>query len=685
LEYYEEYVLFLKGLAMVEKIHQYSQGLRGVQAKELAKIVIAAGLVGLGAGFGAVFFRKLIEVVTSLSFGHSGAGLQSIEPVYLLLIPVLGGLIYGPLIHFFAREAKGHGVPEVMEAMALRGGRIRPRVAAVKSLASAICIGTGGSVGREGPIVQIGSSLGSSIAQFFKMSDVHVRTLVACGAAGGIAATFNAPIAGAVFAMEIVSGQIRASSFCPVVIAAVVADVVARHFASTVPVFQVPDYLLVSSWELVFYVILGLCSAVVAAFFTSSLYYGESLVAKIRMPEYLKPVVGGLALGVLGLCTFKNNGMPQIFGVGYESVDFALRGELVLWVALALLVAKLLATIVTLGFGGSGGIFAPSLFMGAMLGEAFGIVVHSFFPEITAPPGAYALVGMAAFFSGAAHAPITAILMLFEMTGDYHIILPLMLATVMSTIVSAFINPESIYLRKLSLRGVYLPSAQDVELMQELTVAEIMKPDPVVVSEKMTVAALLGRLSHRCHQGFVVVDDDGLLSGMVSLGDLEKAEQDEFFNPDLLVAEIATMDHLLVTYSGESMGEVLQLMGQKNVSRLPVVSERGSRELVGVLLRNDIVQAYNQAILKRARGYGDRKQAERRRDGMHFAYFDIRQGSPALGKQVKDLDLPARCILVSLYRYHELHIIHGQAVLQAGDRLTVLGDDLALSALRHRL
>lgn len=671
---------------MVDRGRQYLSVDQDFQAMSLVKIVLAAVIVGLGAGFGAVFFRKLIDFVTSFSFGDLGPSLPPVDPLYLLIIPALGGLAYGPLIHFFAHEAKGHGVPEVMEAVALHGGRIRPRVAAIKSLASAICIGTGGSVGREGPIVQIGSSLGSSVAQFFKMADVHARTLVACGAAGGIAATFNAPIAGAIFAMEVVSGEFRASSFSPVVISAVVADVVARHFSGDMRVFLVPSYLMGSSWELVFYAGLGVCAALAASFFTSALYYSESLVARIRMPEYLKPMIGGIALGGLGFLTLKTNGLPQIFGVGYGSVDLALGGELLLGAALMLLCAKLLATVITLGFGGSGGIFAPSLFMGAMLGESFGIIVHSLFPQLTASPGAYALVGMAAFFSGAAHAPITAILILFEMTGDYHIILPLMLATVMSTIVASFINPESIYLRKLTLRGVYLQSAHDVDLMQTLSVAEMMKTDPVVVEDDMVVGGLLGQFSRGHHHSFVVVDGQGLLAGVVSLSDVEGARQHKSFQSGMLVRDIATMSNLLVTYPEVSMGEVLQLMGQRNVCRLPVVAARGSRELVGVIRRDDIVHAYNQAILKRTRGYGGGQWAgQDDMPGMHFAYFDIHQNSPSLGKQVQELDLPTNCLLVSLYHDHNLHIIHGPTVLQFGDRVTVLGDEQALSLLRRRL
>ena len=659
--------------------------LRAITASPVMSLIPMAVLVGLGAGFGAVFFRWLIQAVTNLSFAGLGSLLAPFFPAQLFLIPALGALIYGPIIYFFAREAKGHGVPEVMEAVALRGGRIRPRVALVKSLASAICIGTGGSVGREGPIVQIGSSLGSTIGQFFKLTDEQVSTLVACGAAGGIAATFNAPIAGAIFAMEIIAGQMRAAGFGAMVISAVIADVVARFFAGNMRAFAVPDYLMVSSWELLFYAVLGLFSAMAAALFTTALYWGEDMAEKIPLPEYIKPVVGGLCLGGVGLLTLHGGDMPHVFGVGYHTIDLALGNKLLYSTALLFLAAKMLTTVITLGFGGSGGGFAPSLFMGAMLGESFGLLVHHFFPGITAPPGAYALVGMAAFFSGAAHAPITAIIMLFEMTGNYHIILPLMLATVLSTIISAFINPESIYIRKLTRRGVYLAPGSEIDLMVEISVAEAMTHDPLVVSGRTTLDALSEKFCHTHHHSFIVVDDEGLLLGMVSLRDLEQAMLRKLVPEETTVAEIATRDDLLVAYPHESMGKALQIMGQKNIGRLPVVARRGSREIIGVIRRHEIIQAYNKAILKRARGRRQPLSGVDEEENMRFAYLHISATSPALNRQVKELDLPRDGLLVSVDHGQRLAVAHGDTVLRLGDRVTILANEKSLPLFRQQL
>ena len=655
------------------------------EVSESGVILVTALIVGVGAGLGAVVFRRLIEFVQKVAFEGVGGLLEGISPLQLLIIPALGGAIYGPLIYKGAREAKGHGVPEVMEAVALRGGRIRPRVAAVKALASGICIGTGGSVGREGPIAQIGSALGSTIGQLLKLSDERVRNLVACGAAGGIAATFNAPIAGSIFALEVILGQFHAVYFGAVVISAVTADVVAQYFEGGLRAFNVPAYTLVSPWELILYGLLGSLAAVAAVGFTRSLYLSEDVWDKLRFPEYFKPVLGGLALGALGILTLKLDGFPRIFGVGYASIDQALFGELTIRVTLALFFIKLLATIITLGAGGSGGVFAPSLFMGAMLGEAFGQAAHRLLPSITAPSGAYALVGMAAFFSGAAHAPVTAILILFEMTGDYLLILPLMFATVVSTLVSRVISRDSIYTLKLSRRGVHVDQGQDIDVMREVTVGEAMTTDVDFVSLDLSLEALATEFASTHHHGFPVLDAAEDLVGIVSLQDLDMALSEGSIEGKM-VADIATMDGVLVAYPQEAMGVALNRMGARDVSRLPVIESEQSRRLLGVVRRRDIVRAYNVAVVRRvhhrhraqALGLGDLK-------GASFVHIDVPPESPVLGQAVSDMGLPEACIIVSVQRGHQLNVAHGDTALEVGDRVTVFADHECVDIVRRRL
>jgi CIC family chloride channel protein len=639
---------------------------------EPATIMITALIVGIGAGLGAVVFRHLIDWVFEISYGGIAGLLNGISPLHLLIIPALGGAIFGPLIYRFAREAKGHGVPEVMEAVALRGGRIRPQVAVIKSLASAICIGTGGSVGREGPIAQIGSAIGSTIGQLFKLSDDRIRSLVACGAAGGIAATFNAPIAGSLFALEVILGQFKATYFGAVVISAVVADVIAHIFEGDVRAFLIPEYSLVNPLELLLYVVLGAVAAVAAFGFTRLLYYSEDLWEKIRVPEYVKPIIGGLALGVIGILSPKILGFPRVFGVGYETISEALFGRLTIQLTLLLLVLKVLATITTLGSGGSGGVFAPSLFMGAMLGGAFGQISNQIFPGITAPSGAYALVGMAAFFSGAAHAPVTAVLILFEMTGDYLIILPLMLATVMSTLVSRALSSESIYTLKLTRRGVHLQYGQDIDVMQGVTVGEVMTIEVDVVTGNMSIEELVTEFDHTYHHGFPVVSEDtGELIGVVTLQDLKRALAQGDIEKKV-VREIATTYGVLVAYPDEPMWEALRRMASRDVGRLPVLAKKDSNELVGVIRRRDIVKAYNHAIMKKAH-HQHRFDIIRlgNLDSSKFMHVEIPAHSSIVGKQIREIELPDDCLIVSIRRGRKLRVAHGYTQINANDKLTV--------------
>jgi len=665
---------------LLPSLHLPFQKLRGYLTRlqdsnrlpESLAIFLTALLVGVGAGLGAVFFRWLIAFFQDLFFTKLGGLLQGFQPWYLLIIPALGGLIYGPMIYKFAREAKGHGVPEVMEAVALKGGRIRPVVAIVKSLASAVCIASGGSVGREGPIAQIGSAIGSTVGQYFNLSDERIKNLVACGAAGGIAATFNAPIAGAVFALEIILGQLHAVYFGAVVISAVTADVIAHYFEGGLRAFSVPAYTMTSPWELLFYVVMGVLMALASVAFTRLLYLSEDIWDGISFPEYFKPVIGGLILGVIGIISPKIGSFPRAFGVGYDSISEALFGNMALKLTLSLFLLKLVATIITLGAGGSGGIFAPSLFMGAMLGETFGQFAGQLFPSVTAPPGAYAMVGMAAFFSGAAHAPVTAILILFELTGNYEIILPLMLATVTSTLLSRALSPESIYTLKLTRRGVHLQEGKDLDVMQTITVGEAMSKSYDVVSSDLSLKNLAIEFERSHHHGFPVVDRDDKLVGVVTIQDLERALEDEL--PDSTpVEEIATCQNLITAYDDEPMWTALRKLGVRDVGRLPVVKRGSERQLVGVVRRKDIIQAYNLAIVQRAQ---HQSRADRQRLGKiidsKFIELDLPSTSPVIGNRISEIKLPEDCLIVSIQRGRKLFIAHGYSVLEEGDQLTVI-------------
>jgi CIC family chloride channel protein len=572
-----------------------------IRSNEIVSGLILSIVVGAIAGLGAVVFRWLISAFQSLFFGNGATYLGFLGQYHIIIIPAAGGLIVGLLVHFAAREAKGHGVPEVMEAVAVKGGRIRPRVALVKAVASSICIGSGGSVGREGPIVQIGSSLGSSVGQWLRLSDDWVRTLVACGAAGGISATFNTPIGGVFFAMEIILGRFLTPRFGFVVISSVVADFVAHVFLGSQPSFDIIPYSLVSYWELLPYVLLGVLAALAATVLIRVLYKAEDLFDAWHFPEYLKPVIGGIGIGLIGLYSY------DLFGVGYGdvfwisamSVNQALLGEIALQSLIILMLLKIAATSLTLGSGGSGGVFAPSLFIGAMLGGALGTVAYQFFPALTASSGAYALVGMAAVFAGATRAPFTAIIMIFEMTRDYNIILPLMIAVVISTVVSRGLNRETIYTLKLVRRGVDIHQLGQASPLREVTVEEAMTRDFPTVLPTMSVRQLLTKLRRSGHHGFPVVNEKGEFIGVVTLSDVEQA-MSAGGSADLTVDDIASKS-VIVAYPDEYIHDVFVRLGTREVGRIPVVARRNPKRLLGVLQRHDVLVAYSKVIRRRPR------------------------------------------------------------------------------------
>ncbi len=438
-------------------------------------LFVVALVVGAGSAVGALVFRFLVLGFTWLATGYQEFGQDGridsahapwLGPLFYVLAPAVGGLIYGPVVYRWAREARGHGVPEVMLAVAERGGRIRPQVAVVKAFASALTIGSGGSVGREGPIVQIGSALASSLGQAIRMPTSRLRILVACGAAGGISATFNAPITGVFFGAEIILREISAGSLFAIMLSSMVADAIVRPLIGDAPFLaQFPhsaslehsaDYLLVAA--------LAVIAAFVGQLFKWVLYAVEDLCDRLwaGRPEWARPAVGGLLVGLLLLA------LPQLYGVGYPVMFRALDGHYTLWFLVLLAAAKIFATSLTLGVGGSGGVFAPSLFVGLMTGTAYGVVVDQLFGDAAGSPALYAAIGMAGVFASGTRAPLTALASVVEMTGDFTLALPVMLTGAISTLVSRSISYGTVYTQKLLRRG------QDIERLQDYEYRRMM-------------------------------------------------------------------------------------------------------------------------------------------------------------------------------------------------------------------
>jgi CIC family chloride channel protein len=570
--------------------------LRSLISDEHTIMALLGIVVGVAGGYGAVGFRYLIGFIQSLAYGSSAELLDVVRSIpwhMRIAIPALGGLIIGPIVYFLAREAKGHGVPEVMYAVALKQGIIRKRIVFIKALVSAICIGTGGSVGREGPIVQIGSAVGSSLGQLFNVSANRIRTMVGCGAAAGIAATFNAPIAGSIFALEIILGEFEIASFSPIIISAVSATAISRHYLGNIPAFILPQYILHSPLEFPLYAILGILCALVAVGFTLFLYRAEDAWDSIKFPEYLKAVIGGAMIGAMGLV------FPQILGVGYGAIDLALMVELSWWFMALLALCKILATSITIGSGGSGGIFAPSLFMGAMAGGAFGSVAHYFFPSIAISSGAYAVVGMGAVVAATTHGPLQAILIIFEMTGDYKIILPLMITCIISTLVARQLCGESIYTFKLIRRGINIRGGKEINILSSMPVKNVMYHTVEIIPETLYLQDFTKKLPQSRSNNFVVVNDKEEITGIITFLDYYDNLYNGKLNDKMTVRDIMTTDVVTVSIE-DNLSTALEKITTGDFSILPVVSADNPLKMLGVLTRRDILEAYDQAVIKKA-------------------------------------------------------------------------------------
>ena len=557
--------------------------LRGSRGGLLALALV----IGAGTAGAAVLFRWLIGTFTLLFTGHTdyaavpGAAnpnLPALGRWFVVLAPVVAGLLYGPLVHRFAREARGHGVPEVMYAVARNGGRIKPQVAGVKALASALCIGGGGSVGREGPIVQIGSALGSTIGRVVKVTEPRMRVLVACGAAGGIAATFNAPLAGVFFAMELILADFTAQSFGLVVLAAVTSSAIGRAVLGDEPFLALPPFTVEHAGEYLLFAILGVVAGGVGVGFTKVLYRIEDVCDSVwRGPEWARPAVGGLLLGLLLLV------LPQMYGVGYPVLGNAIDGRYAIAFLLLLLVGKMLATSLTIGIGGSGGVFAPSLFIGAMLGAAFGAVAHSALPGVAGPVGAYGLIGMGAVFAGAARAPITAVIIMFELTNEYTIILPLMTAIVIATLVSHALSPDSVYTLKLRRRGVDLSAPAPESRASRTPVRDVMRPLPRPVEGGTPLRDVAARLSSTSYGVLPLAGTDGRYHGIVTARAVSEALADgrHEVEPAEMITELP--ERVRVT---DTLDRVLDALNHSGVGGMPVLDEDGIEPVGWVTYRD---------------------------------------------------------------------------------------------------
>ncbi|MBN1586832.1 MAG: chloride channel protein [Candidatus Omnitrophica bacterium] len=635
--------------------------LRYLHKSQFIVPVILSALVGLVTGLAAVVFVWLIDQVHELFFGKGAALLSFMGGFNVMILPALGGILVALVFRFWCKEAQGDGVPEVMAAVVLKQGRMSYRVAAAKLVASALAIGSGASVGREGPIIQIGSALGSYLGRWLRLGPSRVKNLIACGAAGGIAATFHAPIAGVMFAVEVILRDFAAPVLGGVVIASVAASIISTIFLGSSHTVVLPDYLMVHPLEILFYALLGLITALLARFFMVSVVFTEKRFEQWKVPVWAKLGLGGLLVGGIGVY------FPEVLSSGYSVIEDVLHGRILGGILLLLVFAKIFATSVSLGSGTSGGAFAPALFIGAVAGGAFGTLVHTLAPHITGEPGAYALVGMAACFAGIAHAPITSLLIVFEMTDGYQMILPLMVASVIATTVSQLLSRESVYTARLHSRGIELDALRSFNLTDTILVEEAMSTDVPTVPRSMKVHDLLRLFDEKGREAFSVEDDDGNLNGIVTLREAQFAAIEG--DPGLILAEDILHKNTVVCYSDETLNDALKYMGRSDINQLPVVERTSPKHIVGMLTRADIVRAYSRTATQHDQLLGRVERLKAHGPEMRYLEFTVPRRSAVADVLVKDLGLPGGCTLASVNHDGRIVVPRGDTPLQPGDEV----------------
>lgn len=563
-----------------------------------------AVIVGVVAGLAAVGFHAIINIVEMIAFrnaegttfGH-GTFQNTGWGIWVILVPAVGGVIVGA-VRYFLPETRQQGIAEVMAAVQARGGILRGRTAWGNAAISAITVGTGGSTGREGPIGYIGAAFGSSFGRRLGFQSRDIKVLLGCGTAAGIAATFNAPLGGVLFAMELILPEFSTHAFIPVVIATVVGVTISQVFLGDQPAFIVPQFDFVSGWELGFYLALGIVCGIGGVGFIRTLSRAQEIGQKLPMPYWAKPALGGLIVGIMGytmflatsLTLFGGNGQYHVFGTGYATLDAILQGEsfmLVIPLLLLLIIFKPLASSVTIGSGGGGGVFSASLMQGGLYGAIMGIIANAVAPGLTASVSAYALVGMGAFYAAAGRATLTTIVLMTELTDGYEVVLPIMFAAVTADAVSVGLSKESIYTVRLEKAGIHFQHDRHQSALDSTNVEEVMSREVDCVQCSMTVGEAFGYMQDQHHNGFPVIDADGDVVGVLTRTDVSRLMH-EGRGAEPLEGVVSGL--LITCYPQDPLHKARDRMYSEDIGRLLVVDPSDRRRVVGILTRSDIIK-----------------------------------------------------------------------------------------------
>ncbi len=557
-------------------------------------LAFMALVIGVIVAYATIAFRQVIAGVQFVSFGTNDERLTEwlgdASWWQVLLPPVAGGIVLAFLYRYFTTDHRGQGVADVIEANALKDGRIDLKTGLVSALANAVALGAGASAGREGPVVHLGATLASWTARQLHLTPAVGRMLLACGVASAVAASFNAPIAGVFFALEVVMGHYAIHAFAPVVIAGVAGTMVSRIYIGDFPAFIVPEFPLVSFLEMPAFAIVGVAAALVAIVFTRSIMWSDDIARKLPIPTWALPPVGGLMVGLIALA------VPEVLGVGYEATDNALHGIYTLDFLLLLLVAKMVAVAASTGFRFGSGVFSPSLYLGAMTGGIIGLIAAGFMPEMASSPGLYAIVGMGAVASAVLGAPVSTVLIIFELTGDYSITIAVMIAGAVASLITGLAHKSSFFYWQLERRGLHLEGGKALYLLKSTDVEAAMSRDFLTVKPAEPLAQVRDILIAQYGGKLLVADETGALVGVITSSEMTS----DTFDPNLdtlIRAEDICRRNPVTVCASDSLEDALALLERIGEEHVPVIRDEESRIIVGMLHHKDVLRLYNRALV----------------------------------------------------------------------------------------
>ncbi len=557
---------------------------------------VLAVVIGVAAAIAAIAFRSAIDLIQRTTFGFGGERVATLAAGldwwHIVLVPAAGGLAIGLFVHHFMPDRRPLGVADVIEASAFRGGRMALKDGLKAAVVSATSIGVGASVGREGPVVHLGASLGGWLATRFHLGRGLSRSLLGCGVAAAVAASFNAPIAGSIFALEVVVGHYALSAFAPIVIASVTGAIVSRMHYGDFPAFSLPqDWVIVSFWEFPAFALLGVVCAAAAIAFMRTIMIAEKIVDRVPLPVWSRPALAGLVIGLTALV------FPQILGVGYESMDSALLDYYPLWLLLTLIAVKTLATALCLVSGFGGGVFSPSLFIGAMVGGAFGFIATDAFPELSSGHGAYTMIGMGAVTGAVLGAPISTILIIFELTGGYALTIAVMIATVIASTITQQVHGSSFFHRVLEKRGLSVSEGLEVSVLRESRVRSIMESAVQSVAIDAPLADVRDSFKAAPWGALFVVEADGRLAGMITLNEMAEAAFDRSHDAEWTARDVTRPEPAMLAMDDDLM-TAMTLFSASGEAHLPVVRDRETMTLVGMAHERRVLASYHQAVIR---------------------------------------------------------------------------------------